>query len=93
MSMRDEAAAGDILALKLMMGVALSLATRDKSDARSALAEALRGCSEQIDEGIAGARTQLQAEELDTSKMRAAALETVNFVAGVADSLLEGMGR
>ncbi len=93
MAMRDETAAGEILALKLMLGVAFSMATRDKEDARSALDEVLRACSEQIQEGIAGAKAQLQADELDTSKVSDAALETVDFVAGVADSMLEAMGR
>lgn len=93
MGMRDETVAGEILALKLMLGVAFSMATRDKEDARSALDEVLRACSEQIQEGIAGAKAQLQANELDTSKVSAAASETVDFVAGVADSLLEAMGR
>lgn len=93
MAMRDETAAGEILALKLMLGVAFSMAARDKEDARSALDGVLRACSEQIQEGIAGAKAQLQADELDTSKVSDAALETVDFVAGVADSLLKAMGR
>jgi len=90
---RNEAVFGELLALKLMMGVAFSMASRDKQDARSALAEVLQACSQQIQDGIAGAKAQLQADELDTSKVSDAALATVDFVSGVADSLLASMGR
>ncbi|UGB22600.1 hypothetical protein [Stenotrophomonas maltophilia] len=93
MAMRDEAVAGEIMALKVMLGVAFSIAARDKEDARSALDEVLRGCSEQIQEGIAGTKAQLRADEFNTSKLADAALQTVDFVAGVADSMLEAMGR
>lgn len=93
MATRNESVAGEIMALKMMLGVAFSIAVRDKVDARSALEEVLRGCSEQIQEGIAGAKAQLQANELDTSKVSDAALQTVDFVAGVADGMLQAMGR
>lgn len=90
---RNEAVFGDLRALKLMMGVVISMATRDKEDARSALAEVLQACSQQIQDGIAGAKAQLQADELDTSKVSDAALATVDVVSEVADSLLASMGR
>lgn len=93
MSMRDETAAGEILALKTMLGAALSIAFRDREDARSALEEVLRGCSQDIQDGIAGAKAQLQVDEVDTSKVSDAALKTVDFVALVADGMLKAMGR
>lgn len=90
---RDEAVFGELLALKMMVAVALSVASRDKEDARSALAEALQACKEQIQEGIAASKAELQADELNTSIVSDAALGTVDFVSKAADSLLKSMGH
>lgn len=92
MSEYNEKAAGENLAMRVLVAAALALAVRGRENPEETLANLINDCAEHLRQGVVSTAPVDLDPNFDLDALAAAASDTVQFVGGVANEFLAVLG-